>query len=293
MYPKAIYLIDLLMEVDELIVGKAQIKYKSPKRILNSIQKMIELVGGTLSQRQHNLNRGFVVAKKNIVVSVWDISTIYNDTNNKSNNTNKEIFIFGGYWNSSSYVNISIANNSSPTTTGDQKNKKDNNDESIQSIINIPWKVIQKYKHSYVSSVNYQNGGLFMDDMYLNKLLQRQNTMTPDGSKNLRSNTTTTRSKSLLSDNVRSNVFDVSVGTESISNLNEDERIGLQFRNVIPSSLKASKSSVNDDDNDGNDLSCRFWKFSTGELLCFGFEFFFLLIFNNAFYRYNNCLEEV
>ena len=134
-----------------------------------------------------------------------------------------------------------------------------------------------------------------MDDTYLNKLLQRQNTMTIDGSKNVRSNTTTTRSKSLLSDNVRSNVFDVSVGTESISNLNEDERIGLQFRNVIPSSLKASKSSINDgdDDNDGNDLSCKFWKFSTGELLCFGFELFFLLIFNNTFYRYNNCLEEV
>ena len=124
MYPKAIYLIDLLMEVDELIVGKAQIKYKSPKRILNSIQKMIELVGGTLSQRQHNLNRGFVVAKKNIVVSVWDISTIYNDTNNNSNNTNKEIFIFGGYWNSSSYANISTQKITNPQTQEIRKIRK-------------------------------------------------------------------------------------------------------------------------------------------------------------------------
>ena len=267
------------MEVDELIIGKAQIKYQSPKRILDSIKKMIELVGDTLSQenRQERNTGGFVVGKKNIAVSVWDIKSLFNNNNN-----NKGIFIFGGYLNSSSYSTITVSDNSSTTIKKDQEESITGNEEStIQSIINIPWKVIQKHKHSYVSSVNYQNSGLFMDGIYLNKLLRRggdampmkdgaEDVMIKDGSKDviLGTNGSTSRRTSLPFDIVRSNVFDVSIGNESISNLDVDERIGLQFRNAVPvqltSSGVANDNGVGDDGGYGNDddISCRFWKFS-------------------------------
>ena len=266
------------MEVDELIIGKAQIKYQSPKRILDSIKKMIKLVGDTLSQenRQERNTGGFVVGKKNIAVSVWDIKSLFNN----NNNNNKGIFIFGGYLNSSSYSTISVSDNSSTTIKKDQEESITGNEEStIQSIINIPWKVIQKHKHSYVSSVNYQNSGLFMDGIYLNKLLRRgrnampmkegaEDVMIKDGSKDVifGINGSISRRTSLPFDIVRSNVFDVSIGNESISNLDVDERIGLQFRNAVPVQLTSS-GVANDNGDDGgygndDDISCRFWKFS-------------------------------
>ena len=260
------------MEVDELIIGKAQIKYQSPKRILDSIKKMIKLVGDTLSQenRQERNTGGFVVGKKNIAVSVWDIKSLFNNNNNSNN---KGIFIFGGYLNSSSYSTITVSDNSSTTIKKDQEESITGNEEStIQSIINIPWKVIQKHKHSYVSSVNYQNSGLFMDGIYLNKLLRRGGDAMPmkEGAEDVKlgTNGSTSRRTSLPFDIVRSNVFDVSIGNESISNLDVDERIGLQFWNAVPvqltSSGVANDNGVGDDGGYGNDddISCRFWKFS-------------------------------
>ena len=110
-----------------------------------------------------------------------------------------------------------------------------------------------------------------MDGIYLNKLLRRGGDTMPmkDGSKDviLGTNGSTSRRTSLPFDIVRSNVFDVSIGNESISNLDVDERIGLQFRNAVPvqSSGVANDNGVGDDGgygNDDDDISCRFWKFS-------------------------------
>ena len=268
-YPKAVCLIDLLMDVDQRIVAKAQVKYQSPKLVLDSIQKMVQLVGQSLSKQDREDSQihggGFVVSKKNIVMAVWDIDSLYSNSDNRTDNSshnlhqkNKDIFIVGGYRNNSAYAVISTGKNPMLSL------KKDGEaDESVQSVIRVPRNVIQRHKHSYISSVNYQNSGLFMTTMHLKGILR--NIDDSDSDMILKFNITNSSSSSspLSAGTVRSNVFDVSIGNQSISNLPADESISLQFRNAVPSSLSSPVSRGIDE----NDNSCRFWKFSTGKIL--------------------------
>ena len=242
------------MEVDQLITAKAQVKYQSTKHVIASIQRTVHQVGQSILDGD---KIEFVVNKKNIVMAVWDISSLYN--NSKSNNNNNtefdQFFIIGGFRNSSSYIDIS---NKEPKLTS-----------SMQSIINIPNSVIYKHKHSYISSVNYQNSRLFMNNMRLKEVLGNT-----DEAFYFDWTTKTSQQPYLV---VQSNVFDVSLGNQSISDL--DELIGVRFRNAAPQfSTPISGASS------GDDTTCKFWKFVTG-------RFYWIFMMFVQFWNENDSVE--
>ncbi|XP_066919637.1 adhesion G-protein coupled receptor G2-like [Clytia hemisphaerica] len=137
----------------------------------------------------------------------------------------KDVFVIGGYSNKTSYVDIKI-----------QKPSLD--DTSIQSVMRIPSTALKERQNSYISSINYQNSGLFLTKNELNNLLDGNEIIETKGKKHNISNAQT-------SNIVDGNVFAVSIGETSISNLQQP--ITLLFRSQ-------TELMAND--------TCKFWRFA-------------------------------
>lgn len=202
------------MQVDQLIVAQAQHKYQSSKTVLYSIKTMTKKVGDGFKA---NENVEFHVSKEMIGVGVWEIPVT----------DEKDVFVIGGYSNKTSYVNIKVQ-------------KPSLHDTNVQSVMRIPSTALKESHNSYISSINYQNSGLFLTKRELNNLLDGKENIETKRKKNNISN-------ELTSNIVDGNVFAVSIGETSISNLQQP--ITLLFRNQ-------TELVAND--------TCKFWDFSRG-----------------------------
>jgi len=185
-----------------MLVGRAQSQYDSSKTVLDSIKTMTDKIGTSLV----NSKEKFFVSKKRIGISVREVPT------------DRDIYVIAGITNDTSYTRFSY-----------QKPDNISREEGIvQSIMRVPSEAFNLRQQSYISSINYQNSGLFLTMNELDYILYEKKNVTEEKL-------------------VHSNVFSVSIGNQSISNLTRP--VKMYFQN---------SSKVN-----GND-TCKFWNFTKG-----------------------------
>lgn len=188
-----VHLTSSVLGVNGSLIAKAQLKYNSSMKVVESFNKMAYKIG---CQLEIDNEPHYTIEHKNVAFSVA-----------QPMNGSVMYVLAGKRDGDNSYAVVS--------------DYLDYNDVTLQSAMRISSSVIQRAEKNYITSINYQNNLFFLKDDELMKLAEQ----------GVEEMTRQNISENGLV--VQSNIFSVSVGNDSITGLSDPVSIMFRNNSIV------------------------------------------------------------